>query len=314
MNPFQLHKRFRKIGVLGLNARNAEYVLKYNRRALYPRADSKLLSKQILEDAGVQVPDLYHVVSFLGQFPTTLEALKHRHEFVIKPEHGCGGEGVLVISRDQNGDLLNSAGDAISAENFRMHLANILYGLYSIGGQPDRAMIEYRVRFSPIFEKITYRGVPDIRIIVFLGVPVMAMLRLPTKESSGRANLHQGAVGVGVRLTDGITSSGVQGSLLVNAHPDTGEQLSGLSVPFWDEILRFASNCYELFELGYLGVDIVLDEDRGPMILEVNARPGLAVQLANRDGLQRRLQLIEQKISALASLEDRIAFAKELET
>jgi len=43
--------------------------------------------------------------------------------------------------------------------------------------------------------------------------------------------------------------------------------------------------------LGYLGVDIVLDKAYGPMLLELNARPGLAIQVANQAGLRQRLAI-----------------------
>jgi hypothetical protein len=45
--------------------------------------------------------------------------------------------------------------------------------------------------------------------------------------------------------------------------------------------------------LGYMGTDMVLDKEEGPMVLELNARPGLAIQIANGAGLLPRLQHIE---------------------
>jgi hypothetical protein len=45
--------------------------------------------------------------------------------------------------------------------------------------------------------------------------------------------------------------------------------------------------------LGYIGCDLVLDRKLGPLILELNARPGLAIQIANGAGLSLRLQAIE---------------------
>ena len=52
------------------------------------------------------------------------------------------------------------------------------------------ALIESCVNFDPVFENITFRGAPDIRIIAYKDVPAMAMLRLPTFESDGRSNLY----------------------------------------------------------------------------------------------------------------------------
>ena len=63
--------------------------------------------------------------------------------------------------------------------------------------------------------------------------------------------------------------------------------------------------------LGYQGVDIVLDKDMGPLILELNARPGLNIQIANRAGLLLRLEAVERHRDSLGSISDRVAFARE---
>ena len=155
-------------------------------------------------------------------------------------------------------------------------------------------MIEYRVETDPFFAPIAFQGVPDIRVLVYQGYPVMAMVRLPTRRSRGKANLHQGAVGVGIRIATGRTLVGVLGNDVVHEHPDTGEPIGRLDeIPQWDQCLALAARCYELTGLGYLGADIVLDRYRGPMILELNARPGLNIQIANRTGLQNRLALVD---------------------
>jgi alpha-L-glutamate ligase-like protein len=119
-----------------------------------------------------------------------------------------------------------------------------------------------------VFDHICYQGVPDVRIIIFLGVPVMAMLRLPTRTSGGKANLHQGAIGVGIDLASGATLKGVSRQEIVGEHPDTGHSLQGLVIPHWETLLDIAARCHELAGLGYLGVDLVLDQDRGPLLLK----------------------------------------------
>ena len=63
--------------------------------------------------------------------------------------------------------------------------------------------------------------------------------------------------------------------------------------------MNLAARSYELTGLGYQGVDLVLDKDKGPLILELNARPGLNIQIANRAGLLTRLQLVEQHAPSL---------------
>ncbi|MDH3886086.1 MAG: alpha-L-glutamate ligase-like protein, partial [Desulfobacterales bacterium] len=160
------------------------------------------------------------------------------------------------------------------------------------------------------FEAISYQGVPDIRMIVFLGVPVMSMVRLPTRMSGGKANLHQGAIGAGIDITSGKTLTAVWKNNIISEHPDTGNQVTGVTIPNWDALLNIAALHFELIGLGYIGVDLVLDKDKGPLILEVNARPGLNIQIANRAGLLPRLKLVEQHHTELVNLDDRVEFSK----
>ncbi|MBS1213554.1 MAG: alpha-L-glutamate ligase, partial [Proteobacteria bacterium] len=192
------------------------------------------------------------------------------------------------------------------------HISNILNGMYSLGGLPDCALIEYRVKFDPLFEDVSYQGVPDIRTVVFRGVPVLSMIRLPTRLSDGKANLHQGAVGVGIDLAEGRTFAGVWHESMIEHHPDTGSAVTGLQIPHWDGILALNARCHDLVGLGFLGVDIVLDKELGPLMLEMNARPGLSIQLANKIGLLPRLRFLERLKAIPESVEDRVALAKTL--
>jgi alpha-L-glutamate ligase-like protein len=297
-------------GVLGLNRRNAEYILRYNPRRLYPLVDDKSLTKQLAQRAGIAVPELYGVVEAEHQVRNLSDMLREYRDFVIKPARGSGGDGILVISGRLRQMYRKINGLLIGQEELNHHVSNILSGVYSLGGQPDKTLIECRVPADPLFKAISYQGVPDIRVIVFLGVPVMCMARLPTRMSGGRANLHQGALGVGIDIGTGITLTAVWRNDIVTEHPDTGNTVTGVKVPGWASLLTLAAQCYELTGLGYQGVDIVLDKDKGPLILELNARPGLNIQIANRSGLLPRLKMVEQNRENLNGVEERVAYAQ----
>ena len=286
--------RLKRLGVLGLNCRNGDYIMKFNRRCFYPLVDDKVLCKERLQEQGLAVPDLIGIVRWMRQAAQIDELLKGSREFVIKPAHGSGGDGILLITDRKSGYFVDSDGGLVQQADLEHHLTNVIGGLYSLGGQPDVAMIESLVHFDPVFSDLTYHGVPDIRVIVYQGFPVMAMARLPTRKSHGKANLHQGAIGVGIDLCSGITVGGVSGNDLVSEHPDTGSAIAGLRIPHWSRIVSMSARCYEAVGLGYLGVDIVLDRDLGPLILELNARPGLNIQIANRRGLCERLDAVDQ--------------------
>ena len=305
-NPFKL----KELGIVGMNARNVECVQKYNRRKFYPLVDDKVITKSITEKAGLTVPKLYSIIQYQYELKKLSEHLEGFTDFVIKPSKGSGGNGILVITGKQGDLFVKPNGKTVSIDDVKRHISNILSGLYSLGGQPDKAMIEYRVHFSDFFKDISYQGVPDIRVIVFLGFPIMAMTRLPTSESDGKANLHQGAIGVGIDIATGRTLSGVQQNKPVNVHPDTKNSFKNLVIPQWDTLLEISAGCYEIAKLGYLGVDIVLDKDIGPMILELNARPGLAIQIANDLGLNKRLSVIKQAPENL-NVKQRVKFSKD---
>jgi alpha-L-glutamate ligase-like protein len=308
---FGLGAKLAALGIMGINRRNAEYTLVHNPRRYYPLVDDKLRTKDIALAAGIPVPPLYGVVETEYQVRHLPAMLQDHEDFVIKPAHGSGGDGILVIAGRARGKFHTVNGERLTWEEINHHAFNVLSGLYSLGGQVDSAMIEYRVVFDPVFDHICYQGVPDVRVIVFLGVPVMAMLRLPTQESGGKANLHQGAIGAGIDLANGVTLKGVSRQGIVSEHPDTGNNIQGVAIPHWDMLLSIAARCHQLTNLGYLGVDLVLDKERGPLLLELNARPGLAIQIANAAGLLHRVKLVEAHCHKLVSSEERIAFAQE---
>jgi alpha-L-glutamate ligase-like protein len=236
--------------------------------------------------------------------------LAQHEDFVIKPARGSQGEGIIVVGGRSGHLYRRTDGTMIDEDSLKFHVSNILSGIYSLGGQPDKALVEYRVKFDPVFELIAYGGVPDVRIIVFLGVPVMAMVRLPTRMSHGKANLHQGAIGAGIDLATGRTLTAVWRNTVVATHPDTGNPVEGVAIPRWAELLAIVARSTEMTGLGYQGIDLVLDRDRGPMILEFNARPGLNIQIANRAGLEPRLRAVQEDRPVLNTVAARVAYAR----
>ncbi len=304
---------FKKYGLLGINRRNACYTLARNPRALYPLVDDKLKTKELLEAHQLPTPELYFPIRRNYEL-RLLREIKFLKEFVIKPARGAEGRGIVVIVDKFEGKWKKSSGELLSIDDIEYHVSNILAGLYSLGGVDDQAFLEYRVRSHIIFRAVTYQGVPDIRVILYRGVPLIAMLRLPTRESNGRANLHQGAVGSGIEMIEGVTLGGVHRDKLVDCHPDTRIPIAGIRIPFWNQMLETAVRTFEVFKLGYVGIDFVIDHILGPLILELNARPGLSIQLANREGLLPRLEAIDalgQEVENL-SWQERLALSNQI--
>ncbi|WP_370693695.1 alpha-L-glutamate ligase-like protein [Oceanobacter sp. 3_MG-2023] len=309
MLPLQLHQA----GVLGMNARNRLYISRYNPRTLYPLVDNKLKTKRLAEQAGIAVPELIGTIQSQHEVETLGQQLSGIPAFVIKPAKGSGGKGIVVVQSCEGDYWVRANGSPIMLSELKRHASNILAGLHSLGGSPDVAIIERCIQFDDSLQRFSYEGVPDVRVIVCRGYPVMAMTRLATRASDGKANLHQGAVGVGLGLANGQALHGVQNGLPMMQHPDTQEKLSELFIPQWQDLLVLAARCYDMTGLGYLGADIVIDRQHGPLLLELNARPGLAIQLANGAGLLPRLKVIDALAAAdlQRPAEERVALCQQ---
>ena len=298
-------------GILGMNKRNHSYISRYNPRRLYPLVDDKLKTKQMALASGVAVPELIGTIREQHEVRRFAEMVRDWPGFCIKPARGSGGKGIVVIVRHQDGYYYKPNGKPETVQDLERHVSNILAGLYSLGGKPDTMLVENLITFDTVFAGYSFEGVPDTRVIIFKGFPVMAMMRLSTTASNGKANLHQGAVGVGLCLRTGRALRAVQFNRPVRNHPDTGLDLHELKVPHWDTLLTLAASCYEMSGLGYIGTDMVLDRQRGPLLLELNARPGLSIQIANGRGLLTNLRTVEQLEERRMNVAQRAEFAKQ---
>ena len=257
-----------------------ELVYAYNRRRDYPLVDNKIRCKLLLEDQGVAVAPTVAVCEGLFAIPKVMEVLGKRGDFVIKPANGSGGDGILVVNERTEGRWTTASGTVISATELRQHLANIVFGAFSKQLE-DQAFVEERLVPHPFFAELYGRGVCDIRLLFLRGHSLMAMVRVPTRRSNGRANLHQGGIGVAVDLESGRTTHAMRFGVAVEKHPENGVPLLGITLPMWPETIELARRASQCVPLGYVGVDIVIDEALGPLVLELNARPGLEIQNVN---------------------------------
>ena len=288
--------KYRKF--LKKNERNKIYLRKNTAKGK-AIADSKYKTKKLLAKKGVAVPAL------ITRFKSEKDLANFRWEnlegnFVIKPESGYGGEGIIIIRKRGKwaGEWQKMNGEIITTQDLQLHCQEVLAGKYSLHSMPDTVLVEERIKIHPLFLALTKAGTPDIRVIVYNKVPVMAMFRIPTEKSGGKANLHQGAIGLGVDLATGITTFGIEmGGMIYRIYDFNKKKkrkVNGIKIPFWKEVLETAVKCQlAIPSLGFMGVDVVLDKEKGPEILEVNARPGLSIQLCNMAGLKSRIEKVD---------------------
>lgn len=279
--------------ILGINRRSAEY-LRLNKSKARRKADDKLLTKKMLLKSGVPHPVLFGALKDHRQVDA-FDWLSIEGGFVIKPSQGLGGNGIYVIKKrvPDKEEWILIDGRKVKVGDLRLHAMDIVEGRYSRNNIPDTAIVEDRVLIHPKFKSLGVVGTPDVRVIVYNHVPVMAMLRLPTAESKGKANLHQGAIGLGIDMATGITTFGVYKDSRIKHFPWTQKKVNGITVPNWKDILMTAVKTQMASGLGYVAVDMLLDETRGPLVVELNDQPGLSIQLANMAGLLKRLERVE---------------------
>jgi alpha-L-glutamate ligase-like protein len=276
------------IPVMGMNERNLRMIYANNPREYYALADDKILCKEILEKNKMPCAKTYGVIENIGDIVSGWESVQQYDKLAIKPANGSGGGGIKILRKNAEGQWMGS-GKLITDDEIYFHLATIIFGVFSLGST-DRVLIEECIEPHSFFTEIYPQGVPDFRVIMLHNEPVMAMLRVPTDKSDGKANLHQGGLGIGIDIEKGLLMQAFDGKSYHDLHPDNGKVINGKIIEYWDDIVEVSILAARLFPLNYLGIDIVLDHKKGPMIMEINVRPGLAIQLANKKGLKQALE------------------------
>ena len=274
---------------LGINERNRDFVYHLNPKQHFALADDKVKCKEVLHKQGIACAETYLVVEHIGDIGRAIAHIRQYEKLAIKPANGSGGGGILILRRNESGEW-ESGGQLISDEKLYHHMAEILMGMYALGST-DRVLIEECILPHPFFQEIYDEGVPDFRVILLHDQPIMSMLRVPTDQSDGKANLHQGGLGIGIDMEVGRLKEAFDGQGYHTCHPDNGRTICGKEIPMWQDLLALAVQTSKAFPLNYLGVDIVIDAELGPLIMEINVRPGLGIQLANKQGLRNFLNL-----------------------
>ncbi|MBI5451318.1 MAG: hypothetical protein HY940_08175 [Gammaproteobacteria bacterium] len=275
--------------VLTMNRRNLHYIYPNNPHAQLEVADNKLETKLMLQGAAIPHARTYFAYHNFLDLNTLEQNLALLDAFAVKPAHGSGGSGIkLITGRHPDGSWRSINGERIMLADIRKHISDILFGVYA-SDLNDIAIIEEIISQHDEMSLLSPYGLADIRMIMHQDQPVMSMSRIPTRRSGGRANLHQGAVGVGIDIPTGMTRNVTWFGKMITHHPDSGVQLVDLQIPQWPQILDICYRTARACPLKYLGLDVAVSS-HGPMIIEINARPGLTIQNANLRGMRSILE------------------------
>lgn len=279
--------------ILGLNSRN-NYT-KLNPYSAKKYGFSKLRTKELLRENHIPTAEVYHIFESINDvFEVNWSNIKV--PFVIKPASGSAGKGIiLIVKKSAAGDSFSdNEGNVLNKDDLNLHVSNILDGEFSTWGENHKAIVEEMIVSHPGLAKYAYKGTPDVRVVIFNSVPVMAMTRIPTKKSGGKANLDLGAIGVGIDIATGITTFAISGkSEKITHFPGSKKKVNGIVIPMWNRLLEIAVQAANAAGYTFMGADLFIHQDKGPMIVELNGFPGLSIQLANHAGLKKRLDRVE---------------------
>ena len=275
--------------ILGINMRNIHYVYPSKNRKFFSLADEKMTAKEMFSKAGVPSPETIAVFRNYEDLFFLKEKIQNLQYSAVKPNRGSGGHGILILDKYTENGIYDVEGNLLSFQKIRRHISDILMGVYS-GGKGDEVMVEKRLYPSKFLKKIYHQGLADFRILCNKKKPVMGMLRVPTKISHGKANLHQGGIGIGIDLKRHITTWAIFKGKYIEKHPDSGVRLAGMKVPKLNQMIDYSIRVCEHIPLQYIGFDFTIDQIQGPVLLEMNVRPGLEIQKVNKCGLLEVLE------------------------
>ncbi len=283
---------FKTYWLLGQNARNLNYIKGYNTKIAKKLADSKLKTKEFLKINSVAIPETISILENVFDLSESIFE-KLTPPFVVKPNGWFWWKWILIISKiSSDWNYITNDEKIFSKTKLLDHFRDILDWFYSLSWNRDKVLIEKKIELDEEIELLWKYWLPDIRIVVFNMVPVMAMLRVPTQLSNGKANIHAWACWVWIDIWTWKLTYITSYSKIIKSIPWIWD-VRWLRLPWWDKALALAVKAQQITKIWYLWCDIVLDKSKWPLVLELNIRPWLEVQMANLSALKDRLKKVE---------------------
>lgn len=299
--------------ILWINKRNNTYIKEFNPQKGIRLANNKNQTKKFLIQRGIPVPQtLFHFKSRQSWLSFNFNDF-HNPTFVIKPNKGSKWTWIFVIKEWRKSSINNNKDNKknsnlskiinwinvlfqreekildswyefliwntwITEQELKKEVVGIFDGKYSSTNRADTIILEDRLIPWPWFEEFCEYGLADMRVILFNLVPIIAMLRMPTKESWGKANLAQWGIGLWLDIVTGkITSLYRRWQSYTNEFPSEWKHFKNKKIPYWQEIIQYSANAQYFVNIWYLWMDRVITK-KWPKLLEINARAGLEIQ------------------------------------
>lgn len=318
-------------GILWMNARNLNYIKRFNPKKSIRLADNKIKTKIFLSERGIPVPQTYGIIKNRKQLYDFDFSNFPKKDFVVKPNKWSKWQWIFItkflweletINQFDNSDKSNFFWlwkyidiynkffekrfgwlhtsnnfykvwwEQIDDNTFRRYLLDIIDGKHSLTMWNDTILIEEKLIPWQWFKRFCEHGLADIRVIVFNLVPVAAMVRIPTEKSWWKANLAQWWIAMWIEVwTWKIFSFFENRNLYTKSFPEKYWDYLWYKIPFWNDILAYSSEIQYFVNLWYLALDWVIT-DEWPKLLEINARAWLEVQNVCALNLKQRLNKV----------------------
>jgi len=285
-------------------------------------ANDKYKSKKFLNERWIPVPKTFDLITNRTDLYNYDFSRFADEEVIAKPCNGSRGRWIyrikpIVTPEDAHLIWTNSMFDRFFTQQspypnqwykvgsevlpdqaLRRYLVDVLDGKNSMGRWGDNLLLEELIIPGSGFEKFCEQWLADIRVIVFNLIPVAAMLRVPTEESDGKANLDRGGIGLGINVSTGKIQSMFQNGVIHKQNfPEPYASFENKKLSYRNDILSYSSKVQYFANLWYLALDRVITQE-WPKLLEINARAGLKFQLAAILPLRNRLDKIkDMKVS-----------------
>jgi Sugar-transfer associated ATP-grasp len=211
-----------------------------------------------------------------------LSTWQGERKFIVKPEDGWCGEDIFLLTH-QDGQFFKQRGRSIETIDLEAFLRTIKPPRRK--GRPASAtLIEERIQQGPFWASLFPDSANTIRLFTMwhpqepAPFVARAVQRIGTADTVPTDNWSGGGISVPVDPETGRLGLGRMHPLKgkrpeqrFERHPDSGAQLTGAVVPYWDQItgaVLQAAGSLPFNRMG--GWDVLVDSTGTPIILEAN--------------------------------------------